>query len=193
MVRKKASDIKQRTVKTSNQIAKLRERKALRQRDIADRVGVGESTIANWEQGRSIDTILKVQRLCIGLKCQIDQLTKEEKFTKEEIISMFQDEEYRKRVRLAKHKSEIAKLRKELGLTQRKLADLVGVTESTVANWEQGRRGFDKIVQIKELCKALECDVRQLIQVKVDRPTKEQLLAAYRKDPEAYLRGKPKL
>jgi DNA-binding XRE family transcriptional regulator len=34
---------------------------------------------------------------------------------------------------------ELMRLRKRLGLTQKQVADAVGVTDQTVSNWEAGR------------------------------------------------------
>lgn len=50
--------------------------------------------------------------------------------------------------------------RREIGLTQAKLAEALGIKPQSVSNWE---RGFSKpelsIEQIKILCTALKCDV----------------------------------
>lgn len=59
--------------------------------------------------------------------------------------------------------SNIASLREKAGLTQLALSQLVGVTESTIANWEKGRSGLEWIDKITRLCQALECDLNDLI------------------------------
>ena len=53
--------------------------------------------------------------------------------------------------------SRVAELRKRAGLTQRELALRMGVTESTIANWETGRNGLDWFVRISKLCRELNC------------------------------------
>ncbi|MDF5714395.1 MAG: helix-turn-helix transcriptional regulator [Rhizonema sp. NSF051] len=65
-----------------------------------------------------------------------------------------------------KHKAKpmIASLREEAGLTQLQLSRLVGVTESTIQNWESGRTGTDQIERIIRFCKALNCKVEDLIE-----------------------------
>lgn len=63
-------------------------------------------------------------------------------------------------------KSRIAELRDRVGLTQRELASEVGVTETTIANWERGRRAIEFIDKLIRLCDTLHCDIRDLI----DRP-----------------------
>lgn len=61
-------------------------------------------------------------------------------------------------------KSKIAELRKKTGLTQLELSQLVGVTENTVQNWESGRAGLDQIDRVIRFCKALNCQVEDLIE-----------------------------
>lgn len=59
--------------------------------------------------------------------------------------------------------SKVAELRKRLGLTQRQLADAVGVTESTISNWEQGRNSLEWLERVAKLCRALQCTPDDLI------------------------------
>ena len=63
-----------------------------------------------------------------------------------------------------KPKPRIALLREKAGLTQLELSRLVGVTESTIQNWESGRTGTDHIERIIRFCKALNCQVDDLIE-----------------------------
>lgn len=63
-----------------------------------------------------------------------------------------------------KVKPRIAMLRERAGLTQLELSRLVGVTESTIQNWESGRTGSDHIERIVKFCKALDCQVEDLIE-----------------------------
>lgn len=60
--------------------------------------------------------------------------------------------------------SKIADLRRQSGLTQRQLADLVGVTESTIRNLENNRNGVDQIERVVRLCQALNCSAADLIE-----------------------------
>ena len=62
-----------------------------------------------------------------------------------------------------KLKSRIAELREQLGMTQRELADYVGVTGTTIANWEKGRRGLEWFDRIIRLCSALDCKPDELV------------------------------
>jgi transcriptional regulator with XRE-family HTH domain len=53
--------------------------------------------------------------------------------------------------------SRLKRIRQERGMTQRELADFVGVGFSTLTNWEQGSRE-PSLLMLKALCKALEVD-----------------------------------
>jgi transcriptional regulator with XRE-family HTH domain len=60
--------------------------------------------------------------------------------------------------------SRIALFREQMGLTQIELAQLLDVTENTIANWEKGRSGLDWIVRVINLCKIFQCTPDQLIE-----------------------------
>ncbi|MEO1522314.1 MAG: helix-turn-helix transcriptional regulator [Cyanobacteria bacterium J06633_2] len=77
--------------------------------------------------------------------------------------------------------SKISALRDKRGLTQREVALHVGVTETTISNWESGRSGLDWIDRIIKLCEILQCDLNDLIeQEKDDEPSLEELRAMYK-------------
>ncbi len=57
----------------------------------------------------------------------------------------------------------VAELREKAGLTQRQLADLIGVTESTVRNLERNRNGVEQLERFIKLCDALNCNPSDLI------------------------------
>jgi len=57
----------------------------------------------------------------------------------------------------------IADLRDKAGLTQLELAQAVGVTESTISNWEKGRNSLVWFERVAKLCKKLNCTPEDLI------------------------------
>ena len=69
-----------------------------------------------------------------------------------------------------KVKPRIASLREKAGVTQLELSRLVGVTESTIQNWESGRTGTDQIERIIRFCKALNCQIEDLIEYVSESP-----------------------
>ncbi|NJL10935.1 MAG: helix-turn-helix transcriptional regulator [Calothrix sp. SM1_7_51] len=71
-----------------------------------------------------------------------------------------------------KAKPKIASLREKAGLTQLELSRRVGVTESTIQNWESGRTGTDHIERVIKFCQALNCTVEELIEY-ISEPSEE--------------------
>ncbi|MBW4617194.1 MAG: helix-turn-helix transcriptional regulator [Desmonostoc vinosum HA7617-LM4] len=53
--------------------------------------------------------------------------------------------------------SRIAQLREEKGLTQRQIAETLGVDVSTVRNWEKSREGVKMFVRVARLCELFDC------------------------------------
>ncbi len=58
--------------------------------------------------------------------------------------------------------SFISEMRKDKGLTQKQLADLVGVSDKAVSRWETGK-GLPDTSIMPELCKALDINVNELL------------------------------
>jgi putative transcriptional regulator len=56
----------------------------------------------------------------------------------------------------------LAKLREEKGLTQRRVAEALGVDISTVRNWEKGRGGAVMFQKVAKLCDLLSCRPQDL-------------------------------
>jgi transcriptional regulator with XRE-family HTH domain len=61
-------------------------------------------------------------------------------------------------------KARITELRTKAGLTQMQLATAMGVDPSTIRNLEKGRAGIEQIERVIKLCKALDCNVEDLIE-----------------------------
>ena len=57
---------------------------------------------------------------------------------------------------------KIKQLRERRGLSQRRLAIALDMTENTIANWENGRSGLDWFERVAKLCKALDCSPNDL-------------------------------
>lgn len=64
---------------------------------------------------------------------------------------------------------KIMNLRKRQNLTQRQLAQAVGVTDQTISNWEQGvYKPRLTPAQTLALCRILECSLEELVAVTSD-------------------------
>ena len=180
-------------------MAACRARIKLTQRELADILGVKETTVSYWENGkRSTDWLIKTDKLCKALNSNLHEILKEfEEAIKETIIdedTLPSEEELRalyenQRTSETTSKSntkesqkiigrKIATLRNDAGLTQRDLADKVGVQETAVSAWETGKRGLNWLVRSKRLCEALGCDLSEL--VRREEPTYEELLEMYK-------------
>ncbi len=48
-------------------------------------------------------------------------------------------------------------------MTQAELAQQIGVTESTIANWERSRTGTEWFERVAKLCEVLSCQPKELI------------------------------
>lgn len=61
---------------TRPNLRELRESLKITQRQLSDKIGVTENTIANWEHGRSIGKWLyQIKMLCEALDCSFEELT----------------------------------------------------------------------------------------------------------------------
>ena len=67
--------------------------------------------------------------------------------------------------------NRIKRLRKELGISQKELAERIGVSNSRVSNWEQGINRPDADI-LSRLCSALQTSPSLLLGIKL---TKDEL------------------
>ena len=84
--------------------------------------------------------------------------------------------------------SRIRKYREERGLSQKQLAELIGVKNNRVSNWEQGLNRPDADI-LATLCRALQVSPSELLDVRL---VDDELNAQERKVIMAY-RAKPEL
>lgn len=84
--------------------------------------------------------------------------------------------------------SRIRRYREERGLSQKQLAELIGVKNSRVSNWEQGLNRPDADI-LAALCRALQVSPSELLDVRL---VDDELSAQERKVIMAY-RAKPEL
>jgi transcriptional regulator with XRE-family HTH domain len=88
--------------------------------------------------------------------------------------------------------SNIGQLREQAGLTQRELSLILGVTETTIANWERGRSGLDWIERLMKLCKALNCNLEDLVTEEVDEAASDEPEPTFDELRQMYKAGKLK-
>jgi transcriptional regulator with XRE-family HTH domain len=61
--------------------------------------------------------------------------------------------------------SKISELRQRKGLTQKDLADELGMTVAGFQNWEKGKNNRKSIERVAKLCKVFECLPEDLLEV----------------------------
>ena len=59
----------------------------------------------------------------------------------------------------------LKKIRKAKKLRQDRVAEDIGVGVSTLRGWESGGKGFEAIVKVIRLCRALGCSVEDLADI----------------------------
>lgn len=81
----------------------------------------------------------------------------------------------------------IRKYRELRGLSQKELADLIGVSNSRVSNWEQGINRPNADI-ISDLCRALDVSPSELLDIQISTDSlneqERKLISAYRNRPE---------
>lgn len=79
--------------------------------------------------------------------------------------------------------SRIRKYREERGLNQKQLANLIGVSNSRVSNWEQGLNRPDADI-IADICRALQVSPSDLLDVRLSpdelNDQERKVIKAYR-------------
>ncbi len=70
-------------------------------------------------------------------------------------------------------KSKIATLRKKAGISQAKLAVLIGVTTNTIQNWEKDD-GLNQLEKYLKICEILGCKVDDLYEIDDEAPEEKE-------------------
>lgn len=83
--------------------------------------------------------------------------------------------------------NRIRKYRKDRGLTQEQLADMINVSKSRISNWEQGINRPDADV-LADMCRALNVSPSELLDVHLSDEDftdhERKVIEAYRNKPD---------
>lgn len=79
--------------------------------------------------------------------------------------------------------NNIKKLREQIGMTQKQLAQAIGCSESAVSHWEKGKRDPDFETLLK-MCDIFGCSVDYLLNNEGETPELEEYVFAIRNSPE---------
>ena len=103
-------------------LKKMRKAKGVTQEELAEILGVERSTVGKYESTETIPSVDVLNRIASYFDVSIDYLLGREQAP----ISSF--------------KETLKKSRDEKGLSQKALADILGVSQGTIGNWESGVR-----------------------------------------------------
>ena len=108
----------------------LREEKDLRQLDVANILKVNRVNISNWEKGKEIIPLDKLNIYANYFNTSLDYILK---FTNKKISNNHVETLDKKIVG-----QRLKKIRKNNNLTQKELADILNTTQSTISDYENG-------------------------------------------------------
>ena len=128
-----------------NRLRELQRAEKLTQQELADIAEVSKRTIQNWEDGTSNIKPEKAEKLANFFGVSIAHLLG------------YEDNDFEKA-----NQNRLKELRKEKGLTQTDLAELLEVTKLTIHNWENGVFSI-KSDRLKKLCEIFDVDAPYLL------------------------------
>lgn len=126
---------------------RLRKLRGIKQKELAEALGVSETTVRNWERGRATPelTIQQTKTLCRLLQCSLDELP-------DNFGPQF----------VSDQESPLKMLRQQAGLTQAELTRQLSdtgrkpISERMIQDWEEGTHQPElSIPQVRILCQAL--------------------------------------
>lgn len=83
--------------------------------------------------------------------------------------------------------ARIRKFREKQGLSQKEFAQLIGVSNARVSNWEQGLNRPDVDI-LASICNVLRVDPNELLDIRLNNDglseEEKQIISQYRKRPE---------
>ena len=126
-----------------NRLRELQRAEKLTQQELADIAEVSKRTIQNWEDGTSNIKPEKAEKLADYFGVSVGYLLG---YDDNDINQM----------------NRLKELRKEKGLTQTDLAELLEVTKLTIHNWENGVSSI-KSDRLEKLCEIFDVDVPFLL------------------------------
>ena len=126
-----------------NRLRELQRAEKLTQQELADIAEVSKRTIQNWEDGTSNIKPEKAEKLADYFGVSVGYLLG---YDDNDINQM----------------NRLKELRKEKGLTQTDLAELLEVTKLTIHNWENGVFSI-KSDRLKTLCEIFDVDAPYLL------------------------------
>ena len=119
------------------------------QHELAEKTGATKSTVSNWESGRFMPGLTKLNQVAEALNVYLDDLTAESKIPEKEPEKLSIGD-------------VIRSARKLSGYTQQELADALRVSQSTVGAWER-ELSHPTFSQLKEICLFFDISACELL------------------------------
>lgn len=129
----------------SQNIRNLRKIRGLTQTDLGEKLGYRHSTIAGYESGRTVPTGDILEKIAKALNVSIAEL-----YSGETNNNVNADEQASTNMGTIMMPRNIKNARRNKGLTQKQLGDILGVSHSTIAGYESGNAvpSIDKLSTI---------------------------------------------
>lgn len=120
-------------MEVGNRIKEARRKAGLTQGQVADKLGVSTAAVAQWERGIRNPKYQTLSKIAAALDVNCHDLLSEGEPNIAEAVF---------------------KARKEAGLSQQELGEIIGVKKSAVSKWENGSRRIpaNKIAEINRAC-----------------------------------------
>lgn len=108
----------------------LREEKELKQKELAEIIGVKQVNISNWENMKEVIPLNRLNTYANYFNVSLDYLT-----------SLNNNKEYKPKCDIDKErvKERLKEFRKKNNLTQENLANILNTTHSTISGYERGK------------------------------------------------------
>jgi DNA-binding transcriptional regulator YiaG len=131
------------------QVKKLRDRFSLTQAELAELLGVSAASVTSWESGKTHPG--RENRRAIADLRETDPAEISRRVGREEAVVVAS----RGPVKTDLSPQEVKDIREEVGLTQRELAEKLGVSANSISNWETGRsvprrRNIQKLMALRD-------------------------------------------
>ena len=143
----------------ASRISQLRKYKKLSQAQLGKIVGAAQNTVCNWENGNRAPNFEMTQRLADFFNVSIDYLLGCKERTLPHLNFKNHDILTTKSSNIG---SNLKAARTNKGLSQQKLANLIGVSRSTIAMWETGGSQPDNIA-LKQISNILQVTTDYLL------------------------------
>lgn len=143
-------------------LAKRRMAAGLLQRELAKQIGVCMESISLWETGKAYPQMSQISALAQALSCTREEIRADLEISKKDCKSSADTGEEKRAL------SKLALRRKAAGLTQREIAEMIGIKGNTYTQIETGRKNPSR-KRIGAMARVLNCTTQEIMDDLQDR------------------------